>query len=309
MRYLTALSIAILVAPSMVIGQTHPEDTLPVDRIPPAVHGAWAEALLLTNRSVEVVLEPGSGRMVELGLGSASNVLHATQDTGGEGLSVNPPGEVTWSAHAWLTADGARHARVRGLPAGSGTVAVTREFAVDEATTNLTVRQEIEGDGDARGEVVLHHTLRLVRPERIVLPTDPDSAFGDGYTLLAAGNGQHVLNRCEGAVVLDCAFGGRYTLGTDSRQGWWAAARGGQLILLRVTEGATAATFSESGCRLRVVNDLPAGYAELHLAGPGPEGNTLEISRHPLPPDLGPSELAAFSRKLAREDAAMESGP
>ena len=290
-----------LVLPACAMGQADPDRHLPVDRIQAGDHHGWASVLHLTNRTMEVLAEPASGRVVELVFGAESNVLQTAEAAGGAGLRFEPEGVAAdWSAYGWLSADGVQHARMRGVLGGDAETIFTRELAVGPDTGVLRIRQEVEGETEPDAGVYYpFHALRLPAPDRIVLPTEADSRLENGYRLLRAGDGQLVLNRCEGAVVLDGKSGGYYAVGTDSARGWAAAALGDRLVLVRITEGSTAPALAEGTCRIRAVNHRAAAYAELHLAGPGPQGNTVEISRHVLPTGLAPCELAAFVRALA----------
>ena len=277
---------------------------LPVAPIRPAPHGAWAEVLLLTNAALSVAVEPGSGRVVDLSFRPGSNVLHATQGAGGEGLRTEGGtiGGLAWTAHAWLSDDGANHLRMSGTPKEQPDLTVTREIQVGSNTSGLRVRQEIRAGEGQSGPLPLFQALRLPCPDRILVPTGPDSALEDGFQMLAMGDGQHVMSRCEGTVVLDCAYGGRYAVGSDSPRGWLAAVTGNQLLLMRVLEGSTTNALPGQAVRLRVVNDRPAGFSELHLAGPGADGNLVELSIHPVAGDLPPCELAARVQALAGDD-------
>lgn len=296
MKYRLAACCLAILLPCCALGQADPRDDLPVDPIRPAPHGSLGSVLLMTNSAMRVAVEPETGRIVELAFGSGSNVLQVTGAEGGEALRFDSgTNRVTRTAHGWLSADGTRHVRIGGALADGR--AVGREIEMADATRSLRVRQEWEGTGEAAADFMPFSRMRVPCPDRVVLPTGPESAFEEGYTMPASGDGQHVMTRCSGSVVPDCAYGGRYTVGSDSAGGWLAAAYQEHLLLVRVGEGPTAVL--ADGTRLRVLIDRPAGYAELATAGPGPEGNTLDVSLHPLPANLPPCELAEFARRLA----------
>jgi hypothetical protein len=293
------LLCAIACVPGPARAQGEPAHDLPVEPIRPAAHGVWPDALELSNDVLRVVVEPASGRIVDLAWGSGGNLLKTDGAEGGEGLRIEDgQGGMVWTAHAWLGADGVRHARVRGLADPAGEALCTRDFALDDQTRTLLLRHEVPGSVE-KGTAPLFHALRVASPVRIVLPVDPGSAFEEGYALLAGGGGERVLTRCQDAVVLDGAVGGRYAIGTDSTQGWLAAEVPAGLLLVQVTEGRIPPLFGGKRCGVRVINDPPGGYAELHTAGPDPACNVLEIALHDLPRGLSPCELAAAAGRLA----------
>jgi hypothetical protein len=315
---------------------TASDGDVPVAPIPPSVHGIWTNALVLRTAAAEAIVVPDIGRICSFAPADGSNVLYVAavleapatgrrsgagswRDYGGvwgwpspedvwpriraEGASPDDLFEGRrWTGRAWRTADGAAVCSMLldyGPPLN---LRVTRTLRLGRHAASLEIRQRIEQTGPSTIPAGPSVLVRVMAPQRIVFPADPDAEPAVRAMAFEAPP-VFAITRAPESAVYRVAFGGEHRLAATAPRPWVAAELPRHLLLLRAATDGTnalpqAAAYVHRG----------AAYAELELAAPGQRlrpGETIEqtvfLECFPEPADLDDRSLAIRTRLLAGE--------
>ncbi len=339
----TALAVLAALAAAGPVARAAPEPAaggdVPVAPIAPTVHGVWSNAFVLRTAAAEAVIVPDTGRVCAFAPADGSNVLHfaaalASHDAGrrsgagswrdfgglwgwpvhedswprirAEGASPDDLFEGrTWNGRAWKTADGTAVCSMTlelGRPLN---LRILRSFRLGRLAASLEIRERIERTGPSDIPVGPSIHARIVAPQRLVFPADPDAeplvravAF-DAPPVFA-------LSRAPSAAVYHVGLGGEHRLAANTLRPWVAAELPRHLVMLRAASNATntiprPAAYVHRG----------AAHAEIELAAAGRPlrtGDAIEqtvfLECFPAPADPDERALAIRTRLLAGEGEA-----
>ena len=247
--------LALLVLAGNVLAQNNlmNRDT-PVAPIQPTEMHGFTNVLRLRNSRLDVVITPSVGRVTALLFKDRNNMLHLNDDAlrrkasgepldgwqnyGGDwfwpvaqerwtevaGRNWPPPAflaDDTWQGHAWLGADGTRHALLQRTYGEPLFLKATRHFMLEPDRPVVTVMQSLERTAESKVPVTLWNISQVRQVASAALPVDPDSRFPKGYGVLAFTEPpSELVTACDASVIVNVGAGTEHKLGSDSKRAW-----------------------------------------------------------------------------------------
>lgn len=338
---LTLLALSLTFA-SSVLAATE-DDDVPVAPIAPVVYEGWTNALRLANEKISLVVIPDTGRIAAIAYGQGENMLRMDPALKGKTALLDapdywfnfggdwlwpvaqerwpdfqagdwPPSRLLdgrpWQARAWKCADGSDCCKLTQVYGAPLHIEVSRFIKLDKEEAEVEIRQRIERTADSDIPVTLWNISQVAQADRVVLPTDEDSAFENGLAILKFGApDEKMLARCETATTYDASLEGEHKLGSDSPRAWIAAQKGEVLLVEHVRPHDAEASYPDGGCTVEMYSNSGLGYTEIETLSaeknlrPGEVlENTLTFHCYQLiKPDLPDCELADKVRELIGE--------
>lgn len=310
----------------------------PVAPILPSEFLGWTNAYRLENEQAQAVFVPEIGRLAFFALRQGTSPFRLDKGRqgrlpspgerffniggdwlwpvaqarwgllSGNGQDWPPPAVLAdrpWDCSAWTDADGSPCVlltREYGAPLH---IQVSRRFRLEPDAAALVVKQSIERTAPSDIPVALWNISQIDRAEQVALPIDADSKFRGGLAVLMGRKpGRRRLVPCGDAVVYRVQPGQETKLGSDSRRGWIAAARGTNAIVETVMN-RTEGEYPDGGCVIELYSNHDLGYSEIETLSPEAElapgqvlENTLRIELAVTEEPLEPCPFAEFVRAL-----------
>lgn len=311
----------------------------PVAPILPVEYLGWTNVYRLQNECAEAVFVPAIGRLVHFAPlhGASPFRLEPTLqgktppenerffNIGGDwlwpvsqarwavlaedGKDWPPPAllaDLPWSCSAWTDADGVQCAQLTREYGAPLHIRVSRRFCLAPDSASLVVQQSIERTAPSDIPVVLWNISQIAQAEHIVLPVEKTSKFRGGLkALMGRKPSRKLLAACDGAAVYRVSPGAETKLGSDSLQGWIAAAKTTNIIFESVAN-TSAGDYPDGGCIVEVYSNHGLGYSEIETLSPELDlepgtvlENTLRIELSSTEVPLEACPLADAVRALA----------
>jgi len=324
-----------------------PEENVPAAPILPETFAGWTNTFRLANDRLKVVVVPATGRIAYLGLNGSGNLLRLDEQLKGHVAQVEapdfwfnfggdwlwpvaqarwpdfqdgdwPPSRLLdgrpWKGRAWKGTGGDQRCVLSQEYGAPLHLKITRSIRLPKNEARLEIHQRVERTDASPIPVTLWNLTQVANPDRVIIPTDPDSNFERGIKALKFGwPGDKLLTFCDAAVVYGLKGDAEHKLGSDSGRAWIAAQKGNVVIVEQAVPDETEGRYPDGGCRVQMYAHAGLGYAELetlsvenHLAPGESMSNTLHIRCFQLMHENGACELAEQVRTLLGERAAPE---
>jgi hypothetical protein len=226
-----------------------------------------------------------------------------------DGKDWPPPAllaDLPWTCSAWTDADGVQCAQLTREYGAPLHIRVSRRFCLAPDSAVLVVRQSIERTDASDIPVVLWNVSQIAQAEHIVLPVEKKSKFRSGLkALMGRKPSRKQLAACDGAAVYSVSPGAETKLGSDSPQGWIAAAKATNIIFESVAN-TSVGDYPDGGCIVEVYSNQGLGYSEIETLSPELDlepgtvlENTLRIEISSTDAPLAACPLADAVRDLA----------